>query len=206
MVAVSYCCLSLFLDGHCRKRVRITNSMDEESPRKPTFGQYISISFTHPTIPRSAPIRQTLSLFVFRHLSSSLKPNDVACPRMFCRCLVNVLLSHTTAPSSTAPAASLPLQGQLNPAQIAMAAARNLGVHSALPAQPAAGLAGFGAGAAFQSNPQLLAQLMRPAQQQATPGQCKIVASKECEGEVKFLAFGTDTNLHVQCLAHSLFR
>lgn len=57
-------------------------------------------------------------------------------------------------------------QGQLNPAQIALAAARNLGVPSALPSQ-AVGQALGG----YQANPQLLAQLMRPQQQNV--GQCE---------------------------------
>lgn len=71
---------------------------------------------------------------------------------------------------------NLPVQSHLNPAQIAMAAARNLGVHSALPAQAGQALSGLGGGAGYQANPQLLAQLMRPAhqqqqQQQAAPAQ-----------------------------------
>ncbi|CAM9591014.1 unnamed protein product [Ectocarpus sp. 12 AP-2014] len=79
--------------------------------------------------------------------------------------------SSTTAPAAAAAAA--PAAG-LNPAQIALAAARNLGVPSALPGQAAGGLSGLGAAGAggFQANPQLLAQVMRSAQQQAgTPGQ-----------------------------------
>ena len=62
-----------------------------------------------------------------------------------------------------------------NPAQIALAAARNLGMPTALPGQQAPGaLSGLGGGAGFQANPQLLAQVMRTAQQQAgNPGQCK---------------------------------
>ena len=89
-------------------------------------------------------------------------------------------LPHHAAPAmgSSMPT-SLPVQG-LNPAQIAMAAARNLGVHSALPAQTAQALSGLGGGAGYQANPQLLAQLMRPQQQQqqqqnqqqAAPAQC----------------------------------
>ncbi|CAM9584443.1 unnamed protein product [Ectocarpus sp. 13 AM-2016] len=78
--------------------------------------------------------------------------------------------SSTTAPAA---AAAAPAAG-LNPAQIALAAARNLGVPSALPGQAAGGLSGLGAAGAggFQANPQLLAQVMRSAQQQAgTPGQ-----------------------------------
>lgn len=67
---------------------------------------------------------------------------------------------------------ALPGPGMLNPAQIALAAARNLGVHSALPSQAAAqALSGMGGGAGYQANPQLLAQLMRPAQ--AAPAQCE---------------------------------
>lgn len=77
------------------------------------------------------------------------------------------------APSSTtAPAAPtnayLPVQGQMNPAQIALAAARNLGVHSALPSP-----AGAQALAGYQANPQLLAQLMR-SPQAAQQTQCRI--------------------------------
>ncbi|CAM9534999.1 unnamed protein product [Ectocarpus sp. 12 AP-2014] len=78
--------------------------------------------------------------------------------------------SSTTAPAA---AAAAPAAG-LNPAQIALAAARNLGVPSALPGQAAGGLSGLGAAGAggFQANPQLLAQVMRSAQQQVgTPGQ-----------------------------------
>lgn len=88
-----------------------------------------------------------------------------------------VFLGNTqTAPSSTTtPAAAapgfLPIQGQMNPAQIALAAARNLGVHSALPST-----AGAQAIAGYQANPALLAQLMRPPQSAAQP-QCKCLKS-----------------------------
>lgn len=85
-------------------------------------------------------------------------------------------LSHTAPSSTTAAAAAtvVPAQTALNPSQIALAAARNLGVPSALPGQAAGGLAGLGAAPGLQSNPQLLAQVMRTAQQQAgNPGQCE---------------------------------
>ncbi|CAN0176940.1 unnamed protein product [Pylaiella littoralis] len=75
------------------------------------------------------------------------------------------------APSSTTAAAApgALAQTMLNPSQIALAAARNLGMPSALPAQAAGGL---GASAGYQANPQLLAQVMRTAQQQqAAQGQ-----------------------------------
>lgn len=77
------------------------------------------------------------------------------------------------APSSTTAAAApgALAQTMLNPSQIALAAARNLGMPSALPAQAAGGL---GASAGYQANPQLLAQVMRTAQQQqAAQGQCE---------------------------------
>lgn len=61
-----------------------------------------------------------------------------------------------------------------NPAQIALAAARNLGMPTALPGQAAGAVGGLGGAAGFQANPQLLAQVMRTAQQQpGNPGQCK---------------------------------
>ncbi|CAM9858846.1 unnamed protein product [Ascophyllum nodosum] len=75
--------------------------------------------------------------------------------------------------SSSASSTSLPVQGQLNPAQIALAAARNLGMPSALPAQAAAqALSGLGGGGGYQANPQLLAQLMKTPQNPSA-SQCK---------------------------------
>lgn len=73
----------------------------------------------------------------------------------------------------SASSTSLPVQGQLNPAQIALAAARNLGMSSALPAQAAAqALSGLGGAAGYQANPQLLAQLMK-SPQNPNAGQCE---------------------------------
>lgn len=70
-----------------------------------------------------------------------------------------------------------------NPAQIALAAARNLGMPTALPGQAAGALSGLGGGAGFQANPQLLAQVMRTAQQQAgNPGQCERYIALFCRG------------------------
>lgn len=90
--------------------------------------------------------------------------------RLSTRCCVTAPSSTTAAAASAAPAPAMP-----NPAQIALAAARNLGMPTALPGQQAPGaLSGLGGGAGFQANPQLLAQVMRTAQQQAgNPGQCK---------------------------------
>lgn len=81
--------------------------------------------------------------------------------------------SSTTAAAAAAAASAAPAQAMPNPAQIALAAARNLGMPTALPGQAAGALSGLGGGGAgFQANPQLLAQVMRSAQQQAgNPGQ-----------------------------------
>lgn len=83
---------------------------------------------------------------------------------------------------------------QMNPSQIALAAARNLGVYSALPAQQQQqqqhlqqqqqSMSSFG-GAALggpQSNPQLLAQLLRTGGQQQQAGQ-----AGQCECAMCFL-------------------
>ncbi len=101
-----------------------------------------------------------------------MPPDSISC------FLYALFLSHP-APSSTtaaAAAAAVPAQTALNPSQIALAAARNLGVPSALPGQAAGGLAGLGAAAGLQSNPQLLAQVMRAQQQTGNPGQCESTA------------------------------
>lgn len=89
---------------------------------------------------------------------------------------VTLAFPSAAAPSSTtaAAASAAPAQAMPNPAQIALAAARNLGMPTALPGQAAGALSGLGGGAGFQANPQLLAQVMRSAQQQAgNPGQCE---------------------------------
>jgi len=58
-------------------------------------------------------------------------------------------------------------------------------VPSALPGQAAGGLAGLGAAAGLQSNPQLLAQVMRTAQQQGgNPGQCESSRPQEIDADV----------------------
>eukprot|EP00752_Nemacystus_decipiens_P017920 g16063.t2 len=91
------------------------------------------------------------------------------------------------APSSTtaAAASAAPAQAMPNPAQIALAAARNLGMPTALPGQAAGALSGLGGGAGFQANPQLLAQVMRTAQQQAgNPGQFSLPLGSAGAGAV----------------------
>lgn len=83
---------------------------------------------------------------------------------------MTAFLADSTVSASTP---SLPVQGQLNPAQIALAAARNLGMSGALPAQAAAqALSGLGGAAGYQANPQLLAHLMK-SPQNPNAGQCE---------------------------------